>query len=508
MRHIISFCLSFLLLTSLFSCRGSEARIPDKSTPTRDSVKIYPDYQETWIPYNIAPLNFRVNTEGDEFVVVLEGAGRQVIAAARADEAVQFDSLEWRNLLVSSKGKTIAARVYAKRSEGWVEHPSFTIHVAAEPIDRYLSYRLIEPSYQLYRQLGLYQRDLEKFNVKTIYENNREAEEEHNHCINCHNFQNYSTRRMLFHVRGKHGGTVFIHDGKAEKLDMKVDSVLSNSVYPSWHPEKPWVVFSSNQTGQVFHMINKDKIEVVDYGSDLVFFDAEKREIRNILRTRDELETFPCWSPDGKSVFYCSAAVPAFHEKSDLDRQDIISNIYGEVRYNLMSIPFDPATRTFGTPRLEMDCAAVGKSAAVPRVSPDGRYVVFTLSDFGQFHIWHSSSDLYLKDLQSGEIRPLSEANSSNVDSYHSWSSNGRWIVFSSRRDDGSYTRPYFSYIDKNGQSHKAFILPQLDPEQNILLTKSYNVPELTRDAVQTTPEQLKKVIYDDKATGKITYKK
>ena len=168
---------------------------------------------------------------------------------------------------------------------------------------------------------------------------------------------------------------------------------------------------------------------------------------------------------------------------------------------------FDEQTRTFGEPVLEYDCAALGKSASVPRVSPDGRYLLFTLGDFGQFHIWHKSSDLYVKDLQTGEVYPLTNANSNDVDSYHTWSSNGRWIVFSSRRDDGSYTRPYIAYFDKDGHDHKAFLLPQEDPEQNLLLLKSYNVPELTCSAVPVTPEQLKEVIYNDSAAGKITYK-
>lgn len=76
---------------------------------------------------------------------------------------------------------------------------------------------------------------------------------------------------MLFHVRGEHGGTVFIENGKVEKRIMKSDSILAGATYPTWHPTRNWVVFSSNQTGQTFHIRNKQKVEVVDYGSDLVF---------------------------------------------------------------------------------------------------------------------------------------------------------------------------------------------------------------------------------------------
>jgi dipeptidyl aminopeptidase/acylaminoacyl peptidase len=163
-----------------------------------------------------------------------------------------------------------------------------------------------------------------------------------------------------------------------------------------------------------------------------------------------------------------------------------------------MSMPFDIKTQTFGQPQMEFNCVSINKSVSVPRVSPDGRYVLFTLGDYGQFHIWHKSSDLWIKDLQTGIIRPLTQANSKDVDSYHTWSSNGRWIVFSSRRDDGSYTRLYIAYFDNKGIAHKAFLLPQADPEENLLRLKSYNVPELTKDNVKISPAQFKACIFGD----------
>ena len=167
---------------------------------------------------------------------------------------------------------------------------------------------------------------------------------------------------------------------------------------------------------------------------------------------------------------------------------------------------FDPETRQFGEPQLEVDCASHLKSAAVPRVSPDGRYLLYTLGDYGQFHIWHHTADLWLKDLETGEVRALDEANSPDVDSYHGWSSNGRWIVFASRRIDGSYSRPFIAYFGADGKARKPFLLPQEDPEQNLLLMKSYNVPELSKDRVRFTPEQFRDVIYNDAVIKELKY--
>ena len=343
--------------------------------------------------------------------------------------------------------------------------------------------------------------------MNIIYENNRVDDPNINHCANCHNYQNYGGKNMLFHVRAKMGGTVIAKDGKIEKLNFKNDSILGSAVYPSWHPRKNYIVFSSNRTGQAFHLLDLEKIEVLDYGSDLLFYNADTHEVSNILKTPDDMETFPAWAPDGKKIYYCCCPAPGLGAQPDSMKINYVLGGYQHLHYNLMSVTFDEATMTFGDPQLELDCLAMNKSASVPRVSPDGKYLLFTLGDFGQFHIWHKSSDQYVKNLETGEVYPLTEANSPDVDSYHSWSSNGRWIVFSSRRDDGSYTRPYIAYFDKQGKARKAFMLPQEDPMLNLMLLKSYNVPELTKEPASYTFAQLKEAVYTQNPGTDIKYK-
>ena len=185
LTHILH-TLSALALTLLAAaCNQPEARLPEQSTAVQEAAQIYPDYRGIVIPPNIAPLNIQVRSAGTAYVGCIEGAGRQLLAAASADGKLCFDSLEWRGLLEANRGRDLTVTLYARRDSGWVRFPAYTLTVAAEPIDRYLSYRLIEPSYELYRQLGLYQRDLQGFDVHTIYENNRSYSDTDNHCVNC-----------------------------------------------------------------------------------------------------------------------------------------------------------------------------------------------------------------------------------------------------------------------------------------------------------------------------------
>lgn len=485
-----------VLALTLSACQ-QQATIPETFTETTEAIEIYPDYTDITIPPNIAPLNFMVKQDAQGYIAQIGCGDQQLIASAQTDGKVQFDETAWKSLLQNHRGDSLTLTIYTKNENGWLRHLPYKLFIAQEDIDPYLSYRLIEPGYEAYRQVGLYQRNLTNFEVHTIYENNRSFDNEHNHCINCHNYQNYSTKQMLFHVRAMHGGTVIARNGEIHKMNLTADSILSSSVYPSWHPTQNWIVFSSNKTGQTFHIQHSEKIEVVDTESDLVFYDADKRTIQNILRTDHTLENFPCWHPDGKKLYYCAAYLPQLAGKSNAERSQYIVAHYDSIHYNIMSLTFDPQTCRFGTPVMEVNCDSIGKSASVPRISPDGRYLLFTLGDYGQFHIWHKSADLYLKDLHTGVIRRLDHASGKDADSYHTWSSNGRWMVFSSRRDDGSYTRPYIAYLDAQGHDRKAFILPQEDPEQNLLLLKSYNVPELTKDAVPYHTDDFKKVIYE-----------
>ena len=122
--------------------------------------------------------------------------------------------------------------------------------------------------------------------------------------------------------------------------------------------------------------------------------------------------------------------------------------------------------------------------ASFLKVSPDNRYLLFTIADYGTFPIWHKEANLQLLDLNTKRINPLHIVNSERSDTYHSWSSNSRWIAFASKRIDGQYGRIYFSHIDQEMNATKPFVLPQADPEHDDINLKSYNIPELSNGYV------------------------
>jgi Tol biopolymer transport system component len=272
-------------------------------------------------------------------------------------------------------------------------------------------------------------------------------------------------------------------NGKTDVLNLKRDSLISPGVYPYWHPQGKYIAYSVNTTHQMFHSAADERIEVVDWASDIIVYDIENNTILStpLLKT-ENFETFPSFSPDGKTLYFsCST-------KQELPED------YKEIRYNLCKIDFNPENGSFGT---KIDTLVWvdkdKKSISFARPSYDGKYIMYVLSDYGNFSIWHKEADLWLLNLQTGENRLLTEVNSPDTESYHSWSSNSRWFVFSSRRIDGLYTRPYIASIDENGKISKPFLLPQKNPDYYTESLYSFNIPEFVNGQVQLNLPELKK---------------
>lgn len=495
MRHnILLFCL---LTITMVACK-KQATLPTQFIESNKTAQIYPDYQGVTIPQNIAPLDFYIDQEAEAYAVSITAGGNEWVYGERS---VIIQPEDWQQMKQSEK---ITVNIFTHTQGTWYHHTPFTISVSKDEIDPYLTYRLIAPSYVTYEGLTLNQRNLETFDEELIYSNMINSDEKDGQCINCHTSQMGNPQRTQFHVRQAHGGTVINQDGKVQKVNLKVAQTISAGVYPAWHPTLDLIAYSTNKTGQSFHTHDVQKIEVQDTYSDLILYDLQKNEVQPISSDSMALDCFPAWSPDGKYLYYCSAAYPQPDSMQYNNREVELIQRFEEVHYSLYRRAFDAKSHRFGPQELVYDCADTC-SATLPRVSPDGRHLLFTRGKFGVFHIWHNTADLYMIDLKTAvtegsgyHARPVSELNSPDVESYHTWSTSGKWVVFSSRRDDGNFTRPFFAHLNADGTFTKPFELPQRDPLYHRQFMRSYNIPEFLTGPITVTPQQFAEVIAGD----------
>ena len=487
---MLAAALVFGALLLLPSCAGH----PDVPSSSKDAgclPAIFPDYCDVTVPCNIAPLNFMLPADQFDACVARFSTpdGRQQTYGKGVK--VQMPESEWHAMLDASKGKSLKVEVWGQKENEWLSFAPFEIHVADEPIDEYLSYRLIEPSYIVYDYMEIAQRNLTSFEETQIFNNKVSCDDPKGQCINCHSYQNYKTDNMLFHARVTRGGTVIVSDGKVSKVNLKRDNTISAGVYPAWHPTARLIAFSTNLTHQVFHTAHPNKVEVFDTASDLILYDVATDSVCIISNDSILLEVFPTWSPDGRYLYYCKS-VPLPEEL----RGEDISATWSKVQYNLYRRSFELTSRTFGEEELVYDAASADKSVTLPRVSPDGRYILFAEGQHGCFHIWHHDADIACLPLAQDSVIDLSCLNSEGfAESYPTWSSNGHWIMCASRRVDGNFSRVYISYFN-NGKAEKAFLLPQEDPEQNTTRLKSYNRPEFMVEPVHISVDEFRQVFF------------
>jgi hypothetical protein len=481
MRRIIYHFFILAGLLTMISC----ARRPANAEPLSEEAPIFPDYKEVTVPVNIAPLNFSL-LDKDKGILV---AGDKVFRSRRG--VFRFSPRKWRKMISNSGDNgSINLEIFIHEDGKWLSYKPFNIHISQDKIDPWFSYRLIPPGYQGWQEMGIYQRDLESYSEKAILTNDLTG----GNCMNCHTYMNGDPSKMVFHARATFGGTMVVNEGEVEKLNTKTDSTISALVYPYWHPSGDYVAFSVNKTFQSFHNHDANRIEVYDEASDVVVYNVKTHQIAwsPLTKAEDRFETFPTFSPDGKWLYFCSAeAVTPMPDK------------YREARYGLYRIAFNAEDMSFGDSlELVYDAPAEGFSVSFPRISPDGRFLCFTRHGYGNFSIWHKDSDLWLADLKDGSVRPMEGVNSDNVDSFHTWSSDGKWLVFSSRRDDGLYTKPYFTHVDADGNATKPFLLPQKDPKSYYKrLMRSYNLPAFTTGKVKVGKRKLIDVLRNSPGT-------
>jgi hypothetical protein len=476
---IVGGCAVFWLLFS---------RVPDLSGAVQETIppRISPDYSAIVIPPTIAPLNFTIEVPGTRYIIVIRGPRGKPVMLGIKRPVVQIPPRAWRNLLAANQGQAIAIDIYARSSTGtWKRFPSIVDTVSNDRIDQFLVYRLLPPLYTTYGKMGIYQRNMSTFEEKPLWLNRMSDD----NCMNCHTFNHNDPDYFVAHMRGGPGNGTLIRQGRSIFKVGTATDFNRPAGYPAWHPSGNSIAFSVNTIRQFFHATGGNR-EGCDMGSKIVLYHIHSNTISSPPSLSDpaEMPTQPEWAPDGNYLYYCTAQqFPA----------DSLFQCHTDIFYDLLRIRYDPLQDTWGSPEMVLSHKTTGQSVSFPRISPDGRFLLFCMSAHGTFPVFRPGGDIYLMDLKSLQYRKL-DVNSNEPESFPRWSSNGRWFVFASKRMDGICGRLYFSHVDSSGTASKPFLLPQKDPRFYRSLLRTYNLPELISKPFTIPPRKLVRAFRDN----------
>lgn len=495
MKYSIKYSFLLFFVCFIIGCTSHPKDVTDSDM----YPDIYPDYVDVTIPNSIAPLNFGMNEDSYDRIDV-EIIGKNGTSLHSSGNYADFDEDNWHKLLAQNIGRDLSVTVIARQNGKWTRFRPFHIYVSEDSLNEWgVTYRRIAPSYIVYSEMGLYQRDLSSFNEMALIKNTQVP----GACLNCHTSNATNPDQYLFHVRGGHGATVIQRDGTLQLLKARNDSLGGSMVYPCWHPNGRYIAFSTNSTAQMFHTRSAKRIEVYDSSSDVFVYDTETHTILNdsLLMRENWAENTPAFSGDGKWLYFTTA--PRQNFPKDYDREC----------YSICRVAFDVEKATFvgdvdtlihailplSEPESVNDSSQlITRSVTWPRPSYNGRFLMYTQVNHGYFSVWHPESDIWLMDLKTGECRAINEINSERAESQHKWSTNSRWFLFTSRREDGLYTRIYFAHIDENGNVSKPFLLPQKNPKlyysQSLY---SFNTPDFASKPIDPDPQKMGKKIED-----------
>jgi Flp pilus assembly protein TadD len=217
----------------------------------------------------------------------------------------------------------------------------------------------------------------------------------------------------------------------------------------------------------------------------LVVYDRQTKQFFSLPGADDRqyVQSNPVWSPDGKTILFARSKcykLPNLKDPSSalVTREEVSEFFEGgkKFRYDIYSIPFNDGKG--GQPTPLPGASNNGKSNYFPRFSPDGKWVVFCRSD--TFMLLRPDSTLYIMPAAGGTPRRMRCNFPDKMNSWHSWSPNGRWLVFSSKAG-GPFTQLWLTHIDADGDDTPPVLL-----EHFTAADRAANIPEF----VNIKPEQ------------------
>ena len=307
-------------------------------------------------------------------------------------------------------------------------------------------------------------------------------------CTNCHSFSR-DGKFLGMDLDGPENekGTYAIAPVQP-RMTIRNEDVITWNSFPGTPPGRSTIGFLSQMSPDGKFVVSTVNEEVYvsnfkDYRFLQVFYPT-----RGILawynRSTKEMKPLPgaddarfvhtdaVWSPDGKYLVFARAEARDAYTPGKPMAQYPNDPNETPIRYDLYRIPFNDGRGGRAEP--VAGASRNGMSNSFPKISPDGRWIVYVQARNGQ--LLRPDGRLYIVPATGGEARRM-RANTPLMNSWHSFSPSGRWMVFSSK-SRSPYTQMFLTHIDENGNDSPPILIENAtDPERAVNLPEFVDLP-------------------------------
>jgi tetratricopeptide (TPR) repeat protein len=310
-------------------------------------------------------------------------------------------------------------------------------------------------------------------------------------CANCHSFSQNGLLAMDIDYANDKGS--YIIAPIKDTIQMTFDKIITWDDYKKEDGVYTYGLLSQiSSDGRFVLSTVKDRsvfvaVDNLEY-SQLFFpikgiiavYDRAAKKYYSLPGASDKhyVQSNPNWSPDNHEILFSRAnrymSSKIDNSKSLLlnleDAEEFVTK-HKEFKFDLYRLQFNEGRGGNSVP--VEGASNNGKSNFFARYSPDGKWVVFCQSE--NYMLLQHDSKLYIMPAGGGTPR-LMNCNTKNMNSWHSWSPNSKWLVFSSK-NRGPYTQLYLTHIDENGNDSPPVFLENLAFDK-----RAANIPEFLSD--------------------------
>lgn len=302
-------------------------------------------------------------------------------------------------------------------------------------------------------------------------------------CANCHSFsQDGNTLGMdVDGPAGDKGAYAIVPLAKQTVIDQK--DIISWNSFPGKPPGQKTIGFLSQVSPDGRYVITtlNESVYVQNFADYrflqvfyptrgiLAYYDRETGEMKALPGADDPryVHCDPVWTPDGETIIFARAEAKNPYPPGYRPASRANDPAEPQIQYSLYRIPFRKGQG--GIPEPISGASHNGMSNTFPKVSPDGKWIVFVKCRNGQ--LLRPDSELWIVPASGGEARRM-RCNTSLMNSWHSFSPNGHWLVFSSKVNT-PYTQMFLTHIDENGNDSPPILIPNATAAN-----RAVNLPE------------------------------